>query len=334
MSEIKRVLRPYRNISAFQDILNQTFFNVDGKSYETDSSVQIDREIYSRASVEIEFAKNSEAFSDFRTQLFDSASQAGIDSSQLELAVVASSPYLKIAQLVFRKRLSELGEPDRLVNIGNPPNGLTRPKALLSPHAGCNLDAYVSLAVARSQAALQPWRKGTWLSQIGIKLKTELGAVGFVPQVLTQQMKKKFEIPDGTLRFVRLDDSALSQDVTEDALALFVDEEVLTRLNSSATSLQSRAFQRQLFVDAMDAILDAAISEAADKPPPLADIEGSLIHKVVAMIAGKHPGENADSLFERQSQFFRMAISHREKFMAHVEDHCGITRELSKALGE
>ena len=84
---------------------------------------------------------------------------------------------------------------------------------------------------------------------------------------------------------------ALLGENIDDAVELFVDEDLLGHLNRAADSPASRAFQRQLFVDAM-----AAVARALPRVPglsslELADIDGTVLGRIVDAIAPQ-PGDN------------------------------------------
>lgn len=331
MSSETRILRPYVGIGQFQAALNSVRFWVGRTPYGSGGSTMLDIGTYARTPIDLVLAEDDDSYTALLADLTSGCEAAGLSPDDLDLVVVASSSYLKIAQVVHRVRLSKLIDEGRVVSLTD----TERPLALQAPHGGCVLDAYVALAGARDPAPLRAWRKGTWLAQIRVTIRTDLGSVGFVPRPLTEETKVEFGLPSGTVRFVRLaDESPLTPDVSEDAVELYVDSDLLARVSAAPNSPQSRVFQLQLFLDVVAGILESARLDTDFPRVTVAEIEGSLLQRVIAMLAGRVAGETDDALRQRQDQLLKMSRNERSRFLAHAEESCRIRQELIKAVGE
>ncbi|MCZ7531740.1 MAG: hypothetical protein M5U31_16255 [Acidimicrobiia bacterium] len=82
---------------------------------------------------------------------------SGLDARDVELLLVASTPRLRLAEIVWQFPLDALDELPPYEEIAAPTK---RPAPLQTPFGGCRLDLYLDLVRELAEAPLRPWRKG------------------------------------------------------------------------------------------------------------------------------------------------------------------------------
>lgn len=128
---------------------------------------------------------------DLRNTLVEAAARADLEPDQLELLVVASTPYLRIADIAHRAAISVPGSiPDELDLRRLEP----RPRAIQTPMGGCDIEVYVCLSRSLPRQLLRPSRKGTWLGRARFSVRTELGELGLSPVPLTADLRNELEL--------------------------------------------------------------------------------------------------------------------------------------------
>src|SRR5690606_15842814 len=151
----------------------------------------------------------------------------------------------------------------------------------------------VSFCLADEQPPrpLRPRRRGTWLGRVRFKLSTQLGELGFTPRRLTSEKRAELDLPDTTIRYVEVDPTALLDEELDDAIDLYVDETILAYLGQAPDSASARSFQRQLFVDVVSAVVRAAPKVEGFDTLELAQMEESILFRIVDAAALPASGE-------------------------------------------
>jgi len=234
----------------------------------------------------LEWAPDDFTFQQFRDRMRQKLATAGIDPSVVDLIIVAKSSYLKLANIVFSLRVSELESLPRKMEVS--PG--KRAEALSAPFTGFDLEVALVLARGLPKAPLKPFRKGTWLSRIRFGIDTKLSHVIFSPIPLTSEIRKTLQLRPKAMRFVDFDgydfvESPGDQEVPK----FYVDADLLAQLNARRSSAIGRAIQVQLAVDFVTAVIQRA-SELEDKRLNYEDVRSSILGSVVRMLANASAG--------------------------------------------
>jgi hypothetical protein len=227
-------------------------------------------------------AADDETFKRLATDAREAA-EAHYGSDSVELVAVASSSYLKIADLALRLPFSEAG---RIVRIGG--DGTLR--ATRAIHHGCEIEAFLVLSRELKEERLRPWRRGTWLSRARFELRTGLDGVGFNVLPLTDELRTHLGLPEQTLRYIELELSPLETEATS-VVNLYVDSELLARLKREPRKAWAKAFTDQLAVDVLTAVAVRALADENLQRVEWSEIEDRLLGALILMLAGRPSGD-------------------------------------------
>lgn len=327
-SELREV-RPYAGVDDIQDALSDLKLEFGDAVVEQAGRTTVSGRAYLRERVGLRVAYDDEA-EIFVKRLTAAVEQADLEAAQCELVVVASTSRLKISDVVWRSKISELGDLGPVVELATPDN---RPRALQTPFGTFSVDVYVLLAEQTHPRPLRPWRKGTWLARVGFVVTTGLAEISFSPIPLDDETRARLGIPQQSVRYVQVIEP-LNPEPPLDALQLFVDAELLSALAESPHTVGARAFQRQLFMDAMTALIFEANSQlnTSARAADLADLDGSLLHQVLRRTVGAQP----DGLVTRDQrnamEALLLTIRHEPaKAVTEVETSIPDLRKLLKS---
>jgi len=281
------------------------------------------------APLAIVFARDEESLEGFRSSLLAGLEESGVRASDVEMLAICSTSRLKIAEICWRLPLDDLAGLPAYVDVSS---GGQRPKALTTPFGGCQIDLYVCLSRDRKAGPLRPWRKGTWLGHVSYSISTSLGETGFTLLPLNDEKRIELGLPKGTLRYIAVDDPT-DPTVEEDGLTFWLDEELLARLALTPTSHGAKSFQRQLFLDAMAAIVREGLRSTELRHQSVADIEGSLLGKLIDLVAGPRGAQTEASFAKRRADVFGEIFDDPGKFTASVENWIpDLKKDLSDSL--
>lgn len=322
MSAETRVLRPYHAGEAFQRALSGCELVGPDRRWSGGDRAGVELHDYLNFPFAIEFGSVPGGL------LVEAARESGLSLEEVDLVVLVTSPRLRMVDVAFRTCLSGLDVLPDKVELTRP----VRPRAFSAPHSGANIQVNFCLNTWREPRLLSPWRLGTWLGREEFAIRSTLSESGFTPLKLTDADRERLELPKDTSRFATLEDQdPFDSDPSPNALRLYVDEELLDRLAVTATTPVGRQLQRQLFLDSVTAIVFAACDRVRRTPSlgenHIDDFEGSLIHRVVSMLAGKDKAGQDD----RQALFHRL-MDEPVTFLAAVEAEVGMRGEILAAL--
>ena len=326
MSSEKRVVRPYVGVDAFQDMLGSFRLRIGPEALEPGDHRTVTSSSFTGDPVRL-IPAPGDHLDRLRSESVDAVRQLGLALSDVDLVVLASTPYLRLLDVVHRVSLDDPAAiPADLVLDAD------STLALRTPSGGVDIEVCFVVNAHQPPKPLHPWRKGTWLGRIRFELRTELGELGFTPQPLTADRRAQFALPDATVRFVQVSwDDLVGEDMSE-AVDLYVDETLLTLVNSSPHSPGALAFQRQLFVDVMAAIVrEAGRADIAEWD--LADIDDTVLGRVVAVAAGPGPkSEPSEEKRARMEHAFHLLKEKPEVFLARLEAAAAPRNDLQQTI--
>jgi hypothetical protein len=129
------------------------------------------------------------------------------------------------------------------------------------------------------------------------------------------------------VRYIDVPVSPLDDVRADDAVELWVDADLLAQLTLTSKTPASRAFQIQLFVDAVAAVVVEARPRLGSDVT-LEDLDSTFLGRMLVALAGTATsGQTADQLLNL------LRASHGA-FMAYVEARAGLSKELVKMLRE
>lgn len=330
MSSEKRVVRPYVGLDVFQSTLDRWLFRVGPEHLLPGDQKSIPSSSYLNDHMVLQVAADAEEVLATVEELSGAACQVELATDEVELVVIVSTPFLRMADVALRLPVGEMDSlpPAIDLTVISPPV-----RALETPAGGCNVDVYFVLAAHKEPVPLRPSRKGTWLGHIRFAVRTELGDIGFTPQPLTNQVRQEYSLHADTIRHVVADADALAGEELS-AIELYVDDDVLAHLNQAPNGPAARFFQRQLFLDVIGAIVRTVLYSDDLRKSELEEFEGSVLDRVVGAAAGKgEPGESRSDLQNRREEAWQLMRTQPERFLAMVEARITPRDDLKAALG-
>lgn len=325
MSSEQREIRPVRAVDALDELLGGSVLYAGHQRYEADERVILDELSYLNSPVAVDLGGKKRIVDALETAGRE-LSELDLDIADLELALILSSSYLRILELSHRIPLAELPELSGplLLTSGQ------RPAALRAPRSGCTIELSIHLARQRPRQPLKPWRRGSWISRTTWSLVTELAFSGFTPKPLTAEKRKEFGLGGKATRYITLASSPLDAEVSEDSVELWFDADLLAKISANPTTKMAVALQRQLFVDAVDAVVTHARELDAITDLVWSDVKDTLLGRVIAVVAPNHSNEAARD--HACTGFLDMLRDDHARFMTFVEDAAGLTGAYETGL--
>jgi len=331
MATETRVLRPFPTPSALGDLFKSTVLKVGDSVLAPSGRATLDHDAYLHSSVRLHLGGEGGLSEDDLSEIFDGVEELGVNPDHAEFAVNLYSGFLKISEYVVRHPVSRLGDLASVVDIAVPG---ARPHALRTPYSGCRIEASILLGRSGEKRPGRPWRKGTWLARSQFFISCDLEFAGFTPRPMDAAQKELLGLPAKATRYVTLPPGLdpVREDASPDVLEMWVDSDLLAAISAQPKSTLSMALQRQLFIDAFAAITNVARSDSGLQDVQWAEIEDTLLGRLIRGLAGrgKKGSEGSDAV--RFQNLLNLLRSDHAKFMATVEDHAGITLSLIKAL--
>jgi hypothetical protein len=326
MSSERRKFRPFDVPVALGNFLDAARLLVGG-----------DEEIYVEASsrrVVSEAELRSGAFSlavardptDFGVLLDQALATAASEYPEetIGLVAVVSSPYLKLAEVVTRRPLDEI---ERVIPLTNG----TPARPFRAIFHGCEVEASLVLMRDLEEAPLRAWRKGTWLCRARFELRTGLDGAGFNVLPLTDEIRTEHHLSKKTLRYVDLGLSPLELSPAS-AVNLYVDSDLLARLNREMSKSWAVAFSDQLAVDVLSAIALRALADPGIHEKEWTEVEDTLLGSLIAMVDGNTGGDEAE-IARRRQELLDDLRARPNRFLAHVEGALEMRDNVKRIVG-
>jgi hypothetical protein len=324
MSKDRRKFRPYDipvGVSQFLDDAelvigdDETIFVAAGNR-----RLVSDQELRSGA-FSLSLARDEAAFEELLERTIASAGDA---AEVMGLAVVATSSYLKLADVLVDRSLREL---DRLIPLTNG----TPARSFRAIVHGCDVEVGLVLREDLGEAPLKAWRKATWLSRARFELRTGLDGAGFNVLPLDDERRAELHLPRKTLRYVALEESPLELSAAA-AVNLYVDSELLARLNREMSKGWAVAFSDQLAVDVLTAIANRALADPNLDATDWTGAEDTLLGAVIAMVDGNSGGTESEVTRRRQDLLDTLR-SHPARFVALIEGAVEMRDNVKRIVG-
>ena len=292
MSRETRTIRPFVGVDLLAGCLNQTLVHFGQESCTPDSTLVVDAKPheYLLRPATLALASDDASFAQLAKDLLDGSTEATIPLDALSLTVIASTPFLKTAELVFQRSLAALDSMARTVVLTEP----ERPAPFSAPFSGFVVDVYLMLSRTLNPRPLRPHRMGTWIARNRFTVETTLAPAILPPTPLTDELRKQLDLPAKAIRFIDFGDHDLFESYHEQIEPTFyVDDQLLAQLNVRRSSASSKALQMQLAGDFVSAVIRKAAREPEKlKSVSYGDLRASLLGSVIRLAAG--PGATDD----------------------------------------
>lgn len=315
MSSEERIIRPYEGVERISRVLDDAYVQMSPQHrIDAGQTKRLVASEFLAFPVQLWLGKDEAALDAMRDELGLGVKEAGLQLGDVALLVVLSSPRLKLVEMSWHRKGDELDDLRPHLDLV----GESRPAPLRTPFGGCRIDVYVLLAEHLEEAPLRPWRKGTWLAHTRFEIKTDLGDIGFTPLPLTADKRDQFGLPAGTIRHAVVEDP-FAEASGADAVLLYVDEELLNQLALQPSLAAAKAFQRQLFIDAMSAVIHSASKSQELETKALGDLEGTVIGRLIDRLAGASSDRTAEEHRHRSEELMKDVREQPAKVIGWVE---------------
>lgn len=319
MSTEHRDVRPFASIPALDHLLRHAVLRYGMEEVEAGGRVILEEDVFLRAPARLVLAKDTDDVAKAVENSLAALSALDLSVDDLSFAIVISSSYLKNTEFRARVPLRELADLGPVIELSSEP----RPAPFRSPRAGCTVEALVYLSTARSNLPLRPWRFGTWLARAEFEVVTEHVFTGFTPKPLTPKIKQDLGLPPKAMRYITLGGaSPLEEDVSEDSVEVWFDADLLAKMSAMPRSKASVALQRQLFVDAITAVVSAARVEDGFMNVAWPDVKDTLLGRVVQAVAPSSGNEDVRNA--ACANYLQMIKDDAAKFLAFAEEAAGL----------
>lgn len=316
MSSERRLIRPYVGLEPFQDVIDSLVMTLGPTVVQPGSKARVEIGSYLSDPPAVRLPADSTVDLDtLRSDTARALDELGFDPSAVEFVAIVSSPYLRLSTVVHQKKLSEEWLPER---ISLRPTGVSVP-TFSSPGGGCDVEVCFVLAAPQAVKPLRPSRRGTWLGRGDFGLRTDLGDVGFTPIPLTADLRDQKGLSKNTVRFVEVDVEALFASDPSEPVRLYVDKHLLLTAKANETGAGSLAFQKQIFLDAVQAIVVELHRASRLEQENFSSVRDSVLGRILSSVGGVAAGDTSDEASTRGNATFQTLVDHPDVFIANVE---------------
>lgn len=329
MSKETRTIRPVSGLGTLPAVLEATKLRFGSETCLAGDgiTVEVPPHEFLRRPVSVEWTSDAESFGQFKARLEERAQGAGFTPRDLALVVVASTPYLKIASVLYHCGIDELDEIPRVTDLC----GGERPTVFRAPFSGFTVDVYVLLRNELEARPLRPYRLGTWVAHASFRVGSSGAPAVLPPSPLTDEVRSRLGLPAKTIRYVDFGDHDVLQSYAQQERPVFyVDEKLLAQLNARRTAPGSKALQLQLAHDFVSSVLRRAAASEELKGLGYEDLRHSLVGSALRVAAGPAAAEQElRSLVGRLREAPEHVVARAEAFIDLLAGYSGLLEEPS-----
>ena len=317
MASEHRASRPYKGLRKCQQAFQEVVLRVGEREVAQGGALRVSSTEFLNEGFQISFGEDDEAFATLVSELKTAANTHEISTDDLEIVVIASSTYWKVAEKSFSASLDEFAAPDnRTVTLAGRHE---RARSFKLSSKTLRIEAGCLLTKTIEKRPLRPFRKGTWLTKVHFSVNTGQDFDGFEPKPLDAPARSRLGIDDyqATQRFMDVEADPTDPVTTDEDFGLYVDELTLKALEENPRTLGTSLVQRILGMDMARAIIYRASEAIEDDKKSLGDIKNSVFDKVLDAFCQDDKGVVDENVKER---LFASVKTTPEIFVACVED--------------
>ena len=330
-STAQREVRPYKGVDMIQELFDKVVLVYGQYEIGSDEHQSISASAYVNESVALRLLQDPESDDDKEPEPFATAferllPETGLTTNEVKFLVIASTSYLKIVDVVWQGGIDDVREAGQSIRLPREP----RPDPFRTPFGGCTVTFVAVLDQHRDKVVLEPSRKGTWLGRSRFTVETDLGEIGFTPIPLTDQERDRLGLPPGALRYVVVGDP-LDPEISQEDVEVYVDAELLGACIANPGTAGSRAFQHQILLTVISAILTKASRElqARGANVAISEVEDSILDRIITRASGGK-GKPDDQTKQRLLELIR---DDPGKFLTYVESWIrNLSRDLNQSI--
>ena len=317
MASEHRASRPYKGLRKCQQAFQEVVLRVGEREVAQGGALRVSSTEFLNERFQISFGEDDEAFATLVSELKTAANTHEISTDDLEIVVIASSTYWKVAEKLFSASLDEFAAPDnRTVTLAGRherARSFNLSSKTLRVEAGCLLTKTIE------KRPLRPFRKGTWLTKVHFSVNTGQDFDGFEPKPLNAPVRSRLGIDEyqETQRFMDVEADPTDAVTTDEDFGLYVDELTLKALEENPRTRGTSLLQRILGMDMARAIIYRASEAIEEDRKSLGDIKNSVFDKVLDAFSQDDKGVVDENLKEK---LFEVVKANPEIFVARVED--------------
>lgn len=328
----RRTVRPYDGVSNVQTIFDSFTLKIGEEVCRSGATILISEQIFNDNSIQIQLADSHETYLRFVEELLSATQRLEISKDDIVLIAVCTSPFRRLAEVIFSISLSDIEEMQHRKTIAGRLGH--RPEVMSTAFHGFTLAINLCLSRTIPRRPLRPSLKGTWLARATFRVHTNIGDSGFCIEPLNEEIRERFNLEPGVIRYVELSDPT-NPAINDEDMSLYVDEDLLAQLTISPNTPGALVIQRQLFLDVITAIIYRSSIELANKGEDLKTsmISGSVLDRILDRAARDDNGVVDEN---NKESFFWMVVKHPNKFVAEIESWMSSgdlgTRKLNKDM--
>jgi hypothetical protein len=242
MSKETRTIRPFVGLDELGGLLDQAALRFGRERCGADETLAIDLTPHEflLTPVSLEWAVDEEAFSQLNERFSRATSAARLQLESLSFVVVATSGFLKIADVLLHHPAADLEQLPRVTALTDPP----RCRALSAPFSGFAVTLYLLLTETLAPEPLRPHLKGSWLARTTFTVETSLAAAILPPTPLTKEKREELGLPARVVRYLDFGEhDLLASYRDQERPTFYIDDGLLAELNAKRTAPQTHLLQ-------------------------------------------------------------------------------------------
>lgn len=285
MNRERRLARPFAGISkALTEALNEAVLHFGNGRIKAGARLHWqDSDSYPAQTVLLEWCPSGN-FEDFQAELRLGCRESELSPDALALVVTATSKYLGFVDELVRHSLDKLDALQSVLDLRvESPDAAAWQTSI----RGCRIDAYLLLARQIEEKRLRPWRKGVWLSRATFTIKADHTAALYELKRLDGVARDRFELSARVVRYINLPDRIWEDDAMEQIPELYLDADILDRIDARPNAMESQVAQAELVNLFLRSVLtDAHINRDEWRSYEWKEIETSILGRVLRSISG------------------------------------------------
>ena len=286
MHDETRTTRPFSLPDEIEDLFTQTTLRFGKERVDAGASVLWeDPDTFGQQPVELTWC-SGDIFDDFLDRLRRIAGTMAVGLGDLAFAITATTRYLGTHDVVAVIPLNTLHESGNAIDLRHHgPNAA----GLCAGVRGGRIDAYLLLWKQRARtAALQPWRKGTWLARTHFTIATDHDEHLFRPQPLTGAEREEEGLSPGVMRHVKIQGPVWEAYDPDHPPIVYVDADTLSEMAAHPREPVSRILQAELACVFLRSVLTAAYAQRSEwENGGWETLRDSLLGRVLRAIVGR-----------------------------------------------